>query len=94
MPIKDLSISERNILRMRLVGKECAIEYAGNTFAGVIKNETKSTWQLSTRSGLKTLPKNQSKLIINIEETKYKIDGNRLIGRHEDRIKARMKRKW
>jgi RNase P/RNase MRP subunit p29 len=79
---------------MRLIGQKCTIEYAGKTFSGVIKNETKNTWQLTTRSGQKIIPKNQSKLIITVEEAKYEINGNRMKGRHEDRIKSRMKRKW
>ena len=85
---------EKNIIKMRLIGEKCELLYAGKQFIGEIKTETKNTWQILTAQGLKTIPKNQSTLQIIINNQKYSINGNRMKGRHEDRIKQRMKRKW
>jgi len=94
MSHKQYQIPEKNILKIRLIGQPCEIIYTGRTFLGEIKNETKNTWQIMTKRGLKTIPKHESKIRIKLNNQKYEIDGNRLKGRHEDRIKSRMKRKW
>lgn len=79
---------------MRLIGQQCQINYAGKMFSGQIRNETKNTWQLLTNKGLKIIPKNQSVLRIEINNQLYEINGQQLKGRHEDRIKRRIRRKW
>ena len=85
---------ERNLLRIRLVNRQCEIEYSGKVFSGQIRNETKNTWEIMTNKGLKIIPKDQSKLRITINNQSYEINGNQMKGRHEDRIKRMRKRKW
>ncbi len=87
-------VSEKNLTKIRLIGMNCEISYSGKEFKGKIRNETKNTWQIKTDQGVKTVPKDQSKLRITINNQSYEINGNRMKGRHEDRIKQRMKRKW
>ncbi|UCG04397.1 MAG: ribonuclease P protein subunit [Candidatus Heimdallarchaeota archaeon] len=85
---------ERNLLRIRLINRQCEIEYSGKVFSGQIRNETKNTWEVMTTTGLKRIPKDQSKLRITINNQSYEINGNQMKGRHEDRIKRMRKRKW
>ena len=66
----------------------------GKTFSGYLNNETKNTFQIITKSGLKILPKDQARVQIEINNQLITIEGTQLKGRHEDRIKRRMKRKW
>ena len=86
--------SERNLLKLRVIGRICEVEYSNHLFKGEIIEETKNTWKIRTSTGTKTLPKLESKIKINLNNQTYQINGNQLIGRHEDRIKRRMKRKW
>jgi RNase P/RNase MRP subunit p29 len=86
--------SESNILKIRLIGEHCKVKYIDKIFTGIIKNESKNTWQIMTTNGLKIIPKKNSILQIEFNEQIYEINGNRMKGRHEDRIKQRMKRKW
>ena len=86
--------NENNILKIRLIGVNCTIIYLGKEFTGQIIDETKNTLKIQTSKSVKIIPKENSSLIILINENKYKIDGKYLKGRHEDRIKHRMKRKW
>lgn len=87
-------INEKSLLKIRLIGRQCWIRYSGIIFSGKIMNETKNTFEILTKTGQKTIPKNNSTLQIKILDKLYEIDGNKLKGRHEDRIKVRMKRKW
>jgi RNase P/RNase MRP subunit p29 len=94
MSHKQYKLPEKSILKINLIGQYCEIVYADRSFLGEIKNETKNTWQIMTEKGLKTIPKQDSRLKIQIEQQLYEINGNRMKGRHEDRIKRRLKRKW
>ncbi|MHA2245375.1 MAG: ribonuclease P protein subunit [Candidatus Hodarchaeales archaeon] len=87
-------LSEKSILKIRLIGQECEINYAGKIFSGCIRNETRNILEIMTNEGLKTIPKDQSTLRIRINNQLYEINGTKMRGRHEDRIKRRMKRKW
>ncbi|WP_455139205.1 ribonuclease P protein subunit [Candidatus Hodarchaeum mangrovi] len=86
--------TEKNLLKIRLIGLNCTIIYSGKEFTGQIIDETRNTLKILSNNGVKIIPKENSSLIIMINEQKYKIDGKYLKGRHEDRIKHRMKRKW
>ena len=88
------STSEKNLLKIRLIGRQCEINYSGKNFSGKIENETRNTWKIMTENGLKIIPKDQSKLRITINNELYELNGNQMKGRHEDRIKRRRKRKW
>jgi RNase P/RNase MRP subunit p29 len=84
----------KNVTKIQLIGKEIEINCYGKTFSGYVNNETKNTIQLITKSGLKTIPKDQASVQIKINNQLITIKGTQLKGRHEDRIKHRMKRKW
>jgi RNase P/RNase MRP subunit p29 len=90
---REISL-ERNLLRIRLINRQCEIEYSGKVFSGQIRNETKNTWEIMTKLGPRIIPKDQAKLRITINNQSYEINGNQMKGRHEDRIKRMRKRKW
>lgn len=87
-------IVSKNITKLQLIGKEIQVICYGKTFSGYVNNETKNTIQLITKSGLKIIPKDQASVQIKINNQLITIKGTQLKGRHEDRIKHRMKRKW
>lgn len=94
-PVNDPQLSRRSsITKIRLIGRQCEILYAGQTFTGVIWKETKHTWQIKRLTEIKTLPKEQSILRITYNDHTYEIAGKVMKGRHEDRIKTWMKRQW
>jgi RNase P/RNase MRP subunit p29 len=94
-PFKRLEkVNKKNITKIRLVGKDAEISYNKKTFVGRIRNETKNTLEINTESGIKKIPKDQMMIQIELEDQQIIIDGKQLKGRHEDRIKHRMKRKW
>jgi RNase P/RNase MRP subunit p29 len=95
MPFNSYKINlEKNILRIRLIGRYAEFIYSGNTFAGEITNETRNTWKVETSKGPKIIPKDQSIIRITINNHTYEINGSQMKGRHEDRIKRMRKRKW
>jgi RNase P/RNase MRP subunit p29 len=77
-----------------LIGIQAQVTCYGNTYTGEIINETKNTIEIRTIKGDKTIPKDQAIIQTQINDHKININGNQLKGRHEDRIKHRMKRKW
>ncbi|NHJ00719.1 MAG: hypothetical protein EAX86_01200 [Candidatus Heimdallarchaeota archaeon] len=91
---KNYIESESNLPKSRLTGRICEIQYNNNLFKGEILSETKNTLEIQTPRGIKILPKTESTIKIKIKDQYYQINGTQLIGRHEDRIKKRMKRKW
>jgi RNase P/RNase MRP subunit p29 len=90
---REISL-ERNLLRIRLINRQCEIEYSEKVFSGQIRNETKNTWEIMTELGSRIIPKDQAKLRITINNQSYEINGKQMKGRHEDRIKRMRKRKW
>lgn len=91
---QDRSPTEKSLLKIRVIGRQCEIKYAGKIFSGKIENETRNTWKIRTIHGLKMIPKDHAKLQITFNNHKYEINGNQMKGRHEDRIKRRRKRQW
>ena len=71
-----------------LIGETVDIIDTKNTFQkgmnGKIIDETRNTIKLMTKKGVKTLIKDQ----IKIKTEKTKIDGEKLLGRTEERIKG------
>ena len=84
----------RNFTKIRLIGREAKIYWNKNLFTGKIINETKNTIEIDSQSGVKVIPKEQASVNITYHDQIIQIDGTQLKGRHEDRIKHRMKRKW
>jgi RNase P/RNase MRP subunit p29 len=91
---RDKNTYHRNYTKIQLIGMKTKITWDEKTFTGLIINETKNTIQIKTDLGVKVIPKAHAKFTINHNNQTIQLDGNQLKGRHEDRIKHRMKRKW
>jgi len=89
--VSDITMDGIGLL---LIGKKCKINYYNEKFNGVISNETKNTISLQTENGTKTLQKSLCLIKIKDNNINYQYDGKKLIGRQEDRIKRKIKRKW
>jgi ribonuclease P protein subunit POP4 len=93
MPIKP-----ENILRHELIGLKAVIARSSNPFLagtrGRIIDETKNTVKLSTRNGVKVIPKGVAVLRLDLPDgSVVEVEGARLVGRPENRMKMRT-RKW
>ena len=92
MPIKP-----ENILRHELIGLKATISRSTNPFLvgtrGQIIDETTNTLKLSTRRGVKVVPKEIAVFRLGLPDGSIvEVDGARLVGKPENRIKARLRR--
>ena len=67
-------INEKCIPKIRLIGLHCEIEYINIKFKGSIISETKNTITINTSKGWKTVPKEQSEIIIYYHNKKFTIN--------------------
>jgi ribonuclease P protein subunit POP4 len=93
MPIKP-----ENILRHELIGLKTVIAKSSNAFLmgtrGRIIDETRNTVTLSTRKGVKVIPKAVAVFRFDLSDgSTVEVEGTEMVGRPENRMKARG-RKW
>jgi ribonuclease P protein subunit POP4 len=93
MPIKP-----ENILRHELIGLKTIVARSSNTLLvgtrGRIVDETRNTVKLSTREGMKMIPKGIAVFRFDLPDGSIvEVEGAKLVGRPENRMKARG-RKW
>jgi ribonuclease P protein subunit POP4 len=93
MPIKP-----QNILRHELIGLKAVVSRSSNDFlAGIqghIVDETRNTIRINTKKGPKMIPKDVATFVFKLQDgSNVEVDGSRLIGRPENRMKNRT-RKW
>lgn len=92
MPIKP-----ENVLRHELIGLTAMIAKSSNRFLagtrGRIIDETRNTVKLSTRKGVKVVPKEAAVFRLNLPDgSVVEVEGKELVGRPENRMKARARR--
>lgn len=92
MPIKP-----ENILRHELIGLKATVARSTNPFLtgtrGQIIDETRNTLKLSTRNGVKVVPKGVAVFRLTLPDGSIvEVEGARLVGKPENRIKARARR--
>jgi ribonuclease P protein subunit POP4 len=92
MPIKP-----GNILRHELIGLKTIVARSSNTFLvgtrGRIIDETRNTVKLSTRKGVRVIPKGVAVFSFDLSDgSVVEVEGARLVGRPENRMKARGRR--
>jgi ribonuclease P protein subunit POP4 len=93
MPIKP-----ENILRHELIGLKTVVAKSSNAFLmgtrGRIIDETRNTVTLSTRKGVKVIPKGVAVFRFDLSDgSTVEVEGTEMVGRPENRMKARG-RKW
>ncbi len=92
------SISPENILRHELIGLEVRITNSSNNrivgLKGKVIDETRNTLIINDEKSKRIIPKNVSVFQFKLPDgTDVKIDGVKLVGRPENRLKNRV-RKW
>jgi len=93
MPIKP-----ENIVRHELIGLKTVVSKSPNRFlAGVrgqVVDETRNTIKINTKKGVRVIPKEVAIFRFSLPDgSTVEVDGPRLVGRPENRMKTRM-RKW
>ncbi|UCC40823.1 MAG: ribonuclease P protein component 1 [Candidatus Aminicenantes bacterium] len=93
-----VSISPENILRHELIGLEVKITNSSNNrivgLKGKVIDETRNTLIITNEKNRKMIPKDVSVFQFKLPDgTAVKIDGVKLVGRPENRLKNRV-RKW
>ncbi|MFB3764462.1 MAG: ribonuclease P protein component 1 [Methanotrichaceae archaeon] len=95
-----MSIRPENIARHELIGLRVTIADSSDPgqagLSGRIVDETRNTFLLETKQGIKRIPKMNSSLIFDLPEgQRLKITGSILISQPENRINKRIQRmRW
>jgi len=92
-----MPIRPENILRHELIGLKTVVARSSNTSLvgtrGRIIDETRNTVKLSTRQGVKVVPKGVAVFRFDLSDgTIVEVEGAKLVGRSENRMKARGRR--
>ena len=92
MPIKP-----ENILRHELIGLNATVARSSNRFLtgkrGRIIDETRNTLKLSTKKGVVVIPKDVAVFRLDLPDGSIvEVEGTRLVGRPENRMKTRTRR--
>lgn len=81
----------KKIARHELIGSEIEIASSSNPnlkgIKGKIIDETKNMLLIETEKGVKKIIKNQVKMKLNIQKKVIEIEGKKIVGRPEERIK-------
>ena len=90
-------ITPQNILRHELIGLNVKVSQATNPsikgMRGAIVDETKNTLKIRSRRGMLMIPKDIATFRFNLPDgVQVDVDGRRLVGRPEGRLKTRVKR--
>lgn len=94
-----MRITPRNILSHLIIGLKVEIIKSTNPelvgLKGTIIDETKHLIVLSTSSGVKKIIKKESTLLITLPDgVRVVVEGVKLIGRPEDRVKRVQRKRW
>ncbi len=88
-------IKPSNITRHEIIGLQCEAipKNKGTAIEGVVLDETRNTFTLTTVKGKKTMVKEKYKFKFKIPDGPVEVDGAALVGRPQDRIKKKIE-KW
>ena len=86
-----------NILRHELIGLKAIVARSSNPLlvgtSGRIVDETRNTLRLSTRKGVKVIPKGDAVFRFDLSDgSAVEVEGTRLVGRPENRMKVKGRR--
>jgi ribonuclease P protein subunit POP4 len=86
-----------NILRHELIGLKAIVARSSNSLLvgtrGRVIDETRNTVRLSTRKGVKVIPKGVAVFRFDLSDgSTVEVEGTRLVGRPENRMKAKGRR--
>jgi ribonuclease P protein subunit POP4 len=86
-----------NVLRHELIGLKAIVARSSSSFLvgmrGRIIDETRNTIKLSTRKGIKVIPKGVAVFRFDLSDgSTVEVEGAKLLGRPENRMKAKGRR--
>jgi ribonuclease P protein subunit POP4 len=93
-------LAPENLARHELIGIRVLVEESHNPcltgLSGKVVDETRNTFLLETKCGIKRIPKSNTSLIFTLPDgRKVKVAGSILISQPENRINKRMqKTRW
>lgn len=86
-----MAITPQNLVKHELTGLQVEIVKSTDPgkvgITGKITTETKNLIKIQTAQGEKTLPKKECVFRFTLQSTKVDVNGEKLVGRPEDRIK-------
>ncbi|UCH56750.1 MAG: ribonuclease P protein subunit [Candidatus Bathyarchaeota archaeon] len=92
------AINPRNLLRHELVGLDVAVVRSTNrsnvSITGKIVDESRNTLKIEHEGRVKTIEKKSSVFRFRLPEMEVEVVGKALVGRPEDRVKNKAKRRW
>ncbi len=88
-------IGNSNLVRHELIGLECEAhsKKRDTVITGKIIDETRNTLLMATKTGKKTVVKNEYNFVFRLPENSVKVNGTALIGRSKERVKKKID-KW
>jgi len=91
-------VNARNILLHELIGLETKVINDSNPcnrgLSGIVIDETRNTLVLRGDGKSTRIAKKNAIFTFNLPEGGFNVDGAVLVGRPEDRVKRRLKRRW
>lgn len=91
-------ITPGNILIHELIGLEVKVVDDSNphniSISGRVVDETRNTVVIRQRGEAKTVAKQNARFLFRLPGGEVEVDGAYLVGRPEDRVKRKQKRRW
>ncbi len=91
-------VNARNILLHELIGLETKVINDSNPsnrgVSGIVIDETRKTLVLRANGKTARIAKKNATFTFNLPEGGFEVEGAVLVGRPEDRVKRRFKRRW
>ncbi len=91
-------VNARNILLHELIGLETKVINDSNLsnrgVSGIVIDETRKTLVLRANGKTTRIAKKNAIFTFNLPEGGFEVEGAVLVGRPEDRVKRRFKRRW
>ena len=91
-------ITPRNILRHELIGLDVKVVRDSNpsnvSLSGKVIDESRNTLVIKQGEQEKMIAKQNACFSFSFPEGDVEVDGSALVGRHEDRVKKKIKRRW
>jgi len=91
-------ITASNVLRHELIGLDVKVVDDSNrgniSLSGKVVDETRNTLLIRQRGKLKRIVKQNALFHFRLPEGVVEVAGRALVGRPEDRVKRRLRRRW
>ena len=91
-------VTPENLLRHELIGLGVKVVKDSNpsnvSITGTIVDESRNTLTIRRGEEAKKVAKKDATFHINLPSGKVEVEGAALVGRPEDRVKRRVKRRW